>query len=763
RRDSIRLVAKRLSIMVNGLKEDEANRSILISPERKDPLIDARTNSPYVKNSITTSRYTFWNFLPKQIWYQFSKIANFYFLFVAALQAIPGFSPTGQFTTIIPLSIFISIAIAHEGFDDFRRHRQDQVENNKECSVLRVYRSSDRNGASKRFGVWNKIKWKQLEVGDLVLVKAQEWVPADLLLLHSKGENGACFIETAALDGETNLKQRQALKETNSLENMDALANFEATVTTENPNQDLYNFDGSIKLPNGKTLGLSNDQILLRGTILRNTPEVYGLVVFTGEETKLRMNASKNIRTKAPTIQHLMNRVVMIIFTFVISLSVICTILAALWNRYAESKAWYLLGAEGTLHTKLFTFIILFNTMIPISLYVTMEIVKLAQAYFINCDLEMYHKETDTPAEARTSTINEELGQVKYLFSDKTGTLTDNIMLFRKISVGGRAFLHDLDLRRIEEEELLAALRQPRKPSRLRKRFSLSIGRNRSEGSEDLNSIQMISLGRRESTRSGHFSMIAPAAIGPSPLYTRGSISRSSTRSTTSKNKDGDGQIRSTLDLLTIIQHQSNTPFGEKARFFLLAIALCHTCVPEIDKETDDVFYQAASPDEFALVTAAKELGYVVIDKSMSSVSLLINNEGPVGLNAPNKDTATYETYQILNVIEFSSKRKRMSVIYRLPDGRICLLCKGADSIVLELLRDPKNSGLKGKATLGTDKEKSSQREGDIKEKFVDANLGAEEQYPISNPTIVDDSFASRSNLHERSQSVKSELSVIDL
>lgn len=246
----------------SGVVAQKSNRVIPISPSRTTPLIQPETGKPFVSNSVTTARYTIWDFLPKQLYAQFSKIANVYFLFVASLQMVPSWSPTGQYTTLVPLLVFLSIAIAHEGYDDYRRHRQDNGENNQTSNVFRRYRnatnsissqdypqqslthqpasSNPNDGASDlnlssaptelsitipltptthapipTLPVFQKIKWRDIAVGDIVRVDQNDWVPADLILLHSAGADGGCYVETAALDGETNLKQRQTLKITN--------------------------------------------------------------------------------------------------------------------------------------------------------------------------------------------------------------------------------------------------------------------------------------------------------------------------------------------------------------------------------------------------------------------------------------------------------------------------------------------------------------------------------------------------------------------
>ncbi|KAF9971650.1 hypothetical protein BGZ73_005391 [Actinomortierella ambigua] len=767
-------------------------RVIPINPTRTTPLIQPETGKPFISNSVTTARYSFWDFLPKQLYAQFSKIANVYFLFVASLQMVPSWSPTGQYTTLVPLLTFLSIAIAHEGYDDYRRHRQDNVENNQMANVLRVYRdatnqveppsqdtssrgsgnnnnsnNSNRNNKSKTppdssstvivpmtpsapsaptLTMFQKIKWKDVAVGNIIRVDQNEWVPADLILLYSAGHEGSCYIETAALDGETNLKQRQALKVTNDMiHSPEDLVHLRGCANTEQPNQDLYNFDGFMDvdhptpLSTGETTtrhALSISQILLRGTILRNTPYIYGLVVFSGEDTKIRQNSSKNIRTKAPSMQRLINKVIIIIFSIVLILSAVCTVLSKVWKSRNERRgrhAWYL--SEGQdMASIFFGYIVLFNTMIPISLYVTMELVKLVQAYFIQQDIEMYDPVSNTPAEARTTVINEELGQVSYLFSDKTGTLTENIMMFRKFCVAGHSFHHDLDPESIakakrvaEEDEAMMNLgskgswndmhqQQPssdqspknKKDRKAKKGASKVVQRFASRSSPSQHSR------RRQNSSAGYQSLdeemneMEEARSTKVKKHYPDSICASENRRGAS---GGGGDYNKlvyaedivpctpTSQLVPFLRSGTKHPMQERIRFFLLAMALCHDAVPELadENDPDSLQYQAASPDENALVAGAKELGYVFFERCRGGIRVrsLGDNmaSGDTGAGAGAGAGASQKEgdyYEILNVIEFSSKRKRMSVIYRMPNGQICLFCKGADSIILERVRDPK-------------------------------------------------------------------------
>ncbi|KNE63375.1 phospholipid-translocating P-type ATPase, flippase [Allomyces macrogynus ATCC 38327] len=645
----------------------------------------------FIDNRITTARYNVGTFLPKQLFVQFSKLANVYFLFIAGLQQVPGWSPTGQYTTLLPLVLFVGLAMVREAYDDWLRHKRDETENNDVCEVLQV--GADTASVPP---YWKMTMWKDVHVGDVVRIKKDKPVPADLILLRTALDQGMCYIQTSQLDGESNLKQRQAIPQINNqLESLEDIAAFKAIVEAETPNEDLYNFDGSITLSDCTRIPLTITNLLLRGTTLRNTPEVVGMVIFSGEETKIRRNANRNKRSKAPTLEKLTNRVVVIIFVCVLALSVISTVLGRQWD---EEFRWFLpvdaattrSGNAGTTWlSTFFTFVILYNTMIPISLYVTLEIVKLAQAMFINQDLAMYHEASDQPAEARTASLNEELGQVSYLFSDKTGTLTENQMLFRQMSVAGLEFFHPAD----EGNDGGGA-----------------AGTNL-DSSMVTESLANLIEGNDDESKSVLGSVAAGLHLRP----------------------------RTTRHLAEYLADHSTHPLVQRIAFFIQAVALCHTAIPDSDptlsqrtssstmdvsgaalpipgtgsalsamdhaqlggsKTLDDatngtgdrvdttpaserlhghIVYQSASPDEVALVNSAREFGFALVHRNANGMTIARNHCPPDMPTCPM--AARFHT---LDSIEFSSTRKRMSIILRFPDGQIVMLSKGADSAMLE-------------------------------------------------------------------------------
>lgn len=675
-------------------------------------MIDERSAKPHVSNFIRSSRYTVWDFLPKQLIFQFSRLANFYFLVMGIMQMIPGLSTTGKYTTIVPLAIFVSFSMAKEGWDDYRRYALDKAEN---CSTAWVLRGTKDASGSRRSqtlvdrlrdrknngrtstdvddsahredgdGSWMRIEWQDIVVGDIVRLNRDDNVPADLVLLHASGPNHIAYIETMALDGETNLKSKQSCPLVAGLcSTVDALRQCRAQVVSEDPNLDLYNYDGRITV-NGETLPLTSNNILYRGSTVRNTTEAIGLVVNSGEECKIRMNAHKNVRAKAPAIQSIINKIVLFLVFFVVMISIGLTIGYYRWRSGGfEKQLWYLMEASLSFKNIFIAFLLMFNTLIPLSLYISLEIIKLGQLYFLG-DIEMYDPVTNTPMVANTMTILENLGQVNYVFSDKTGTLTENVMRFRKLSVAGTAWLHDMDVmrdeaekqRKIEESERLRKKRKKHKKKGLKQSGTAGTSAGKAVDDEDdddgttdvggpagpRESMALSDLGSPISPVAGRF---APSGIGGMPF------------SSTTARGAAPGAEGKTEDLLRYLRERPNTSFSRKARHFIICIALCNTCLPELT-ESGEISYQAASPDELALVEAARDLGYEMIDRPANSIKLRYTD--------PATGHITVEQFEVLDVIEFTSKRKRMSIIIRMPDGRICVLCKGADSALLPRLK----------------------------------------------------------------------------
>ncbi|XP_031443145.1 phospholipid-transporting ATPase IA isoform X4 [Clupea harengus] len=536
----------------------------------------------FCNNRVSTAKYNVLTFLPRFLYSQFRRAANSFFLFIALLQQIPDVSPTGRWTTLVPLLFILVVAAVKEFIEDLKRHNADGVVNRKETQVLR-------NGA------WEIVHWEKVVVGDIVKVNSKDYVPADVILLSSSEPQGMCYIETSNLDGETNLKIRQSLSITTEIRDLDSLMRLSGRMECESPNRHLYEFVGNIRLDGHSTVPLGPDQILLRGAQLRNTQWVHGIVVYTGHDTKLMQNSTRP-PLKLSNVERITNFQILVLFGCLLAISLVCSIGQTIWKYQYGNNAWYMdlnYGGAANFGLNFLTFIILFNNLIPISLLVTLEVIKFVQAFFINWDTDMLYEPTNTPAMARTSNLNEELGQVKYIFSDKTGTLTCNVMQFKKCTIAGVAYGH-------------------------------------------------------------------------SPEAEEGSLAEEDWHSSDSSEEAGFNDP-SLLEKL-----QSNHPTAPVILEFMTMMAICHTAVPE--RHDDKIIYQAASPDEGALVRAARNLGFVFSGRTPDTVII--------------ESLGEEEKYELLHVLEFTSTRKRMSVIMRTPTGRIRLYCKGADTVIYDRLAD---------------------------------------------------------------------------
>ncbi|KTA96654.1 putative phospholipid-transporting ATPase DNF3 [Nakaseomyces glabratus] len=689
--------------------------------DRHGNLVDERYGYAYCNNLITSSRYTIISFFPRQLYAQFSKLANVYFFIVAILQMIPGWSTTGTYTTIVPLCVFMAISMAREAYDDYRRHKLDKEENNKLTKVLQILHEREDNDLdlennaqhlannpesisnlyfnnfdllAKKYNVRIvEKKWKDIRVGDFVLLQQDDWVPADILILTSDGDNSEVFIETMALDGETNLKGKVPHPEINKLtKSASGLANINAQVTVEDPNNDLYNFEGNLELNSGssskKKYPLGPDNVIYRGSIIRNTRNCVGMVIFTGEESKIRMNALRNPRTKAPKLQRKINMIVVFMVFVVACMSLFSYLGHTIQiKRYVNNnKAWYLLQEDAGTAPTIMSFIIMYNTIIPLSLYVTMELIKVAQSRMMEWDIDMYHAESDTPCAVRTATILEELGQVSYIFSDKTGTLTDNKMLFRKLSFCGTSWVHnatqdisefkpaqlskknDIDVISIDDQSFLSKLGYTSQ-SNPKRYMDINDFPDRRTSVEYKGNATVKYTGR-PSMRSLYV-----------PPKKETNVSNSQDAS------DIPEDIKSTFELIYYIQSNPKSLFAKKAKMFILSLAICHICLPKRTEEGNDeddiIEYQSSSPDELALVTAARDMGYIVYNRNANILTL---KTFPDGFD----ELPRFENFEILELVDFNSQRKRMSVIVRVPEekDRVLLFCKGADNVILERLHN---------------------------------------------------------------------------
>ena len=564
------------SSRINKLMKDpllsapgEAKRSTtLIRLDDREFTLPAARPSVFPTNFISTCKYNLLTFLPKNLWTQFHKLANVYFLCASVLQCIPKVTTSDGIPNILlPLLFVLIISGVKDALEDLKRRKSDKEENSRKALL-------------RKDGNWVETPWMDLCIGDIIKVHIDESFPTDMVLLSSSEPSGIAYVETKNLDGETNLKHKQAEKSCQSAFAQDsALDSVSGRVKCQGPNSMIYEFSGLLYVQEAPII-LSYQQFLLRGSGLRNTDWVVGIAVYTGHETKIMLN-SPNSRTKFSRVEQQMNKQIIYIFLLQIAICLLAGICYILELWVTESATDQYLDMNKSFDDMAFLFLIIFlswvltfTNFVPISLIVTLEMVKFFQAFFISWDLDIYCAATDIPTSVQSSNLNEELGQINYVFSDKTGTLTQNVMDFRKLSVKGVSYGTDA----------------------------------RMEKTEKVPHVDFV-------------------------------------------DREFMGKIR-----------------GKDEMELMYFLAVCHTLLAE-EKE-GKLEYKASSPDELALVYGAGYFGVTFLGRDKDQ-NVLLDVHG------------TRVLVKILNIIEFNSDRKRMTVIAEFPDSTIKVLCKGADSVIL--------------------------------------------------------------------------------